>query len=462
MPGPVVSDVGGLPQAVAVFDKDGDMDAGERSALIDALAGTYAGQGPTDLIVFSHGWNSSKEVSADLYQAFFGLFPPLLPATSRRIATVGVFWPSQMWSDEPIPNFHGGAAGLTNSAGDPVRALASSYAAAAGPTLEKLAALLEEQPDDPQALAKFQTHMRKLAGLEHHRIATEDSGALAMLHEDPQRLAQRFAAALEALAAPGPDEGGAASLGSGTSSTAVEAGAAAALAFDESPAAGFGSITHRIWDGAKEALRQLTYFQMKGRAGVVGEHGLGPLATALAARIPGLRVHLVGHSFGARLVSYTLRGVAEHGSPIASLTLVQGAFSHYAFAPKLPQDPSRGGALAGQESRVSGPIVACFSSHDSAVGTFYPVASMASRDDASGVSETMLRWGGMGHDGAQEVGAAATTMLPSGTAYNFGPGFTNVDGSAIVREGGAPAGAHSDIIHPEVAWVVAAAGGLSC
>ena len=73
----------------------------------------------------------------------------------------------------------------------------------------------------------------------------------------------------------------------------------------------------------------------------------------------------------------------------------------------------------------------------------------------------MMRWGGMGHDGAQEVGAAATAMLPSGTAYNFRPGFTNVDGSAIVREGGAPAGAHSDIIHPEVAWVIAAAGGLN-
>ena len=54
MADPVLSDIGGLPHAVAVFDKDGDMDGGERSALLDAMAGAYAGQGPTDLIVFSH------------------------------------------------------------------------------------------------------------------------------------------------------------------------------------------------------------------------------------------------------------------------------------------------------------------------------------------------------------------------------------------------------------------------
>ena len=39
--------------------------------------------------------------------------------------------------------------------------------------------------------------------------------------------------------------------------------------------------------GAKEALRQATYWQMKNRAGVVGKQGLGPAARAAARRSPG-------------------------------------------------------------------------------------------------------------------------------------------------------------------------------
>src|SRR6266536_1725216 len=84
-------------------------------------------------------------------------------------------------------------------------------------------------------------------------------------------------------------------------------------------------------DGAEEALRQLTYFEMKKRAGVVGQAGLGPLVGRLAAAAPELRVHLIGHSFGARLVSFTLAGLPDPGagaSPVKSLLLLQGAFSH--------------------------------------------------------------------------------------------------------------------------------------
>jgi hypothetical protein len=69
-----------------------------------------------------------------------------------------------------------------------------------------------------------------------------------------------------------------------------------------------------LWNGAKEALRQLTYFEMKKRAGVVGQSGLGPLVGRLAGAAPGLRVHLIGHSFGARLVSFTLAGLPDPGA----------------------------------------------------------------------------------------------------------------------------------------------------
>src|ERR1700751_6003564 len=57
----------------------------------------------------------------------------------------------------------------------------------------------------------------------------------------------------------------------------------------------------KLWHGAKEALRGLPCGQMKNRAGVVGRHGVGPLIGRIATEFPTLRIHLVGHSFGARV-----------------------------------------------------------------------------------------------------------------------------------------------------------------
>ena len=72
---------------------------------------------------------------------------------------------------------------------------------------------------------------------------------------------------------------------------------------------------------------------MKARAGDIGRGGLGPLLVELHRRSPAVRVHLIGHSFGARLVSFALGGIGSPAeSPVASLLLVQGAFSHWSFA----------------------------------------------------------------------------------------------------------------------------------
>jgi hypothetical protein len=69
----------------------------------------------------------------------------------------------------------------------------------------------------------------------------------------------------------------------------------------------------------------------------------------------------------------------------------------------------------------------------------------------------------MGADGAQGVHARLDPLRPAGpgTSYRFSPGAAlNVDASDIVRAGGPPSGAHSDIIHPELTWLVLLAGGL--
>jgi hypothetical protein len=204
---------------------------------------------------------------------------------------------------------------------------------------------------------------------------------------------------------------------------------------------------------------------MKNRAGIVGRTGLSPLISRLHEAAPGLGVHLLGHSFGARLVSYSLAGLPESQvgsqSPVKSLFLLQGAFSHFTFAEALPFDKKRKGELVGMASRVDGPLLTTHSLKDLAVGTAYPLASVIGGQDAADATDTLFRWGAMGHDGAQAVDAKQTQLANAGTAYPFQAGkWINLDANKVIVNGGPPSGAHSDIVHPQTAWAALAAAGI--
>ncbi len=433
---------------------------GEQVAVPDigSLATDLTAAGVTDLFVFSHGWNNSVETARDLYANFFGEMAPLAgPGASpgirpgTTIGTAGVIWPSLLWADEPTPGSPtpaGAMATTPRAAPAPagpsdaqlVQDLKRVFTRPAqGQAIDRLAALLQSRPNNAAALVEFQREMRALLP-ERTTGGPEDQGQRALVEGDYRIAFRRMATAARMAGVPGkPDQGGAPTLG--------------------------GPLGD-LWDGAKEALRQLSYFTMKERAGVVGQQGLGPLLGSLHAALPSLRVHLLGHSFGARLVSFSLAGLAADAvgsaSPIKSLTLLQGAFSHFAFAASLPQDPTRAGELNGMAARVDGPLAVSFSSFDTAVGVLYPWASLAAGQDASAELDPLYPWGAMGHDGAQAVNAQVVAYGPPGTAYPFQAGqFVNLDGNQVIVNGGPPAGAHGDICHPETAWAALVAAGVA-
>jgi len=436
----MAGEIAGRPHWEVGFDERGTPNQGEVNALLSELPGKDL----TDLLVLSHGWNSDRGQARLLYQLYFRQVPVLLAqgGSQARVGTLGVVWPSKRWADEAEPTGElagGGAAGLGDAAvpappppdPDLVEDLKDVFTGDdQRRALDELARLLAERPEDPAALARFQALMGELTRTADDDPAGEDHGETALLTDEPQEVFGRFADAV-----PQTGEGG---------------------------AAGLGDAFGRLWNGAKEALRQLTYFEMKKRAGVVGKQGLGPLLGRIHQADPEVRIHLLGHSFGARLVSFALAGLPDPAnSQVKSLYLLQGAFSHFAFADALPMDRSRGGALKGMAARVDGPLVASFSVHDLAVGKLYPLASLSARDDAAGLEDQLFRWGGIGHDGAQAVDATVATLGPVGTGYPFQRGrFVNLDGNAIVNRGGPPAGAHSDIFHPELVWAGLAAAGL--
>ncbi|MBF6050395.1 serine-threonine protein kinase [Streptomyces eurocidicus] len=418
------------------FDADGDARPGDRDALIRGSART----GLTDLVVFAHGWNNERSTATRLYDRFFAPFPGLLggagEAGGARVGYAGVFWPSMRFADEPVPDFPEGrvAAGCPPVLDPDTRRALIEILPCPEAVADRLAELLADRPEDRASLDEFVGLARGLADTAHE----EHGGDLgdvpgdtlpAMLTDDARRVCESFTAALASVGALPPEL--------------------------------FGGGPKKLWHGAHELLRQTSYYTMKRRAGTVGQAGLGPLLGELARSAPGLRVHLAGHSFGARLVSFALRGLPADTACVASLTLLQGAFSHYAFAPRLPFASDRGGALGGLHRRVRGPVVCCHSRHDTALGVLYPLASRMSGDDGSLLGLDDSRWGALGHGGIRAVGGCARLSLREALGGGLpADGCVNVDASAVVARGGPPSGAHSDICHPELARTVLLAGRL--
>lgn len=439
----------GFPFWELGFDEAGA--AADPAAIGQFVNEATAASGPTDLFIFSHGWNNDRAAADTLYTGFFAQVRRLLDQPPRgagakgaRVGTAGVFWPSILWPDEaPPPASTGGAAGLglmrprasagADPASVPVEALKTVFS---GPgeaeQVERLAEMIAARPRTDAALAEFRERLRALMG---GGAVDSDSPELAVqaapdLGTWKQQLKLLSAGERTGLAAGG-------------------------------GAAGLTDVFDQLWSGAKGALRVASYWRMKERAGVIGARGLGPLIGTLAGRRPGLRIHLIGHSFGARLVSFALTGLPSGASPVKSLLLLQGAFSHFAFAGQLPFDHARSGDLHGMAARVDGPLLATYTAFDTAVGRAYPLASELARQDASAVAGQASRWGAMGNDGAQAVNAAGHLLGPAGTAYAFTAGsWLNLDSNAIIKTGGPPSGAHSDIFHPETAWLALSASGV--
>ncbi|MGV1009341.1 MAG: hypothetical protein ACOYBY_12130 [Dermatophilaceae bacterium] len=402
--------------------------------------------GASDLFVMSHGWGNSQQDADKLFATMFPLIASAatVPASARYL---GIYWPSLWFPDPPAAEVAASSPGyaakpepglvdaaLTGKA--ITEKLAASVPEADRDRVARMGALVDEGLDAVAKGEDRQAQQRRLE--EFHGLLTsvfaaatsavEDSGESALLSSaDPQRDYQDLARTM----------GSAADLGD---------------------VQGLGDLFTNVWNGAKDALRVASYFQMKARAGTVGKDGLGPFLTALKGAAPQVRVHLIGHSFGARLVAFSLSGIPDAAtSPVASLTLLQGAFSHWSFS-----DGSSGlgiqGALVGLQDRVHGPLCATFSSADWAVGRWYPRASFLAQQDNQNV-ESDPRWGGMGADGYQGVAARSITLPLNGTE-TFTPGeFHRVDANLVINDtsDSAFAGAHSDICKPAVAALVGAA-----
>jgi hypothetical protein len=436
-----MNNIAGIPYVAAHFDKDG---AALNQQQVTVPAGT------TDVIVASHGWNNTQEQAEQLYNELFTNFTAVAPdqLQKKKLAIVGVIWPSKKFTDvveaAVAEQARGGGAGFGTSseaADETIKAkldlIAQMFDSKAAKNIQAAKDQLGKLDSDPAARKKFVDELRSL--LDQSAAHEEDNSTLFFKLDG--------SAMLEKLKTPTPlvsrgEGGGAASLG--THPTATPAGGAA----------GLGDIFSGIKAGAIRFLNYFTYYEMKKRAGTVGQIGVGPMIDRLAPKVQ--RIHVVGHSFGGRVV--TAASMASTTDKLQTMSLLQTAFSHNGFS------RSMNGFFRSvvDKQRVKGPILVTYTPNDRAVGIAYPTASRLSGTVASAFGDKDDKFGGLGRNGAQklesrEVVQGVNQLLAVGGSYAWQPSsFHNLESSKYIVD---PKGgdAHGFVTGKEVAWAISRA-----
>lgn len=433
------STIGPYPYFPIEFDKNGALaNPAQLAAVMQALTAPAIPAAPiTDLFVASHGWNNDIPEAEELYGKIFGAVGNVLaqrtPASdalrARNVALLGVLWPSKRFEDSDLTP--GGSAALTDDGASlktTIDALASFIDSSdASASLARATALVPRLADSLDARDEFVRIVR--AFMPHGANDEEPVIADDFYTLNGDELLQR-------LARPG--------RGDSTSGGA----------------AGLGDWLGKAVDGAKSLANLVLYYQMKNRAGVIGQTGVCDMLHRIRAERPAsgdnaLRLHFVGHSFGCRLLTAAVAGPTADSTPlpVTSMSLLQAAFSHYGFAQAY--DGTHDGYYRRDvvdPVRVTGPLLITFTAKDKAVGLAYPIASRIARQIASAIGDANDPYGGLGRNGAQKTpGSQTITLAAPGAAYTFqSRGIYNLDSNAVIA-------GHSDLGHDEVGWALVSA-----
>jgi hypothetical protein len=427
-----------VPFYLLRFDKLGACESPQTRAhaLAELRSGDY-----TDVVVCSHGWNNSYATATARYDDFVDGFTQLARERAAAVLTrpfrpllLGIIWPSTLFllpSEAPplIAALGGEPAGATpgDDAGD----------------IEEIAQAL---PDDVverfRALAQAGDGLgdrdaRELAAiLAPLHAGTDDERAEAAVDPTPDELLtvwRRLPAARPRRAAADADEWGTVGADDGG---------------DGPAAAGLGFLDPR------GMLRATTVRMMKDRAGVVGGHGVAALVGDVL-RAGDARLHLVGHSYGAR-VCLSAVAAADLPRQVDSVLLLQPAINHWCFADRVDGRDRRGG-YRGVLDAVEQPILSTFSRHDEPLTKFFHLA--LTRDADLGEPQ-IAAWpeppspyaalGGYGPRGAP--GTRIVELQDPGSPYPLdAPGveILAIDASRGVS-------GHSDISNPFTWWALLA------
>lgn len=433
-----------VPWYIAPFDERGRCKAPlTRAHLLSALrSGTY-----THVYLFSHGWNNDWKAASQRYSSFFDGFGAMRKEHSLampdgyRPLLVGVFWPSTAlvlpW--ERAPRFAGGDAAdaaaqdlFATDEDASMTDIARSLREESVPRFYELASKDLLDPDE----------VRELAELVAPTLGDDDEldGTRGATAAD---LAEAWLAGGALSRTTGSDEDEDDET-FGTAAPVVGAPRAAGI---------FSKLDPR------HALRMATVWRMKDRAGTVGAQGVGSLlCDALEATADvGTSFHLVGHSYGAKVMLSSLAHPDALPRPVSSLLLLQPAVSGRCFATDADGQGHPGG-YHGVFDRVRLPILTTFSHHDFPLHKTFHLAvrrrsDLGEQRIAAGEPSPFAALGGYGpsRSGAD---AGTTRFLPIrvvGSPYDE----LDEDGLELIAlDGSRTIDGHGSIDNPSIWWAL--------
>lgn len=432
--------LGSSPFCWLQYDASGNL---VEAGALAALQQTLNTAGAEDLVVVSHGWNNSKEDAHALYAQLWANTSKALKAkNAKKIVVCGIQWPSKQFrTDFDVEALASAEDSATLSAktsanrrdltpdeleavigdvrdlfGDAADDVAEAARAAGGgltgTTSRQLLAAIRDLIDVPEGDSELKGDARPILK------SSDPQMLLSSLANGPQRRVDPKAAA---------------TMGLGSAIGSAITGARAAAA---------------------RLLNFLTYYEMKKRAGIVG-NALGKSGLPTLRPDQPARLHLIGHSFGARLVSAAAEALPPMPKlPFTSLTLLQGAFSHNAYRKEVT--PGVAGAFPHVIQKASGPLAVTHTHNDLACTLAYAFASRLSGDIAAAIGDKNDIHGAMGANGPQGMVDGTFVADHAGTDFKPVNGMVNtfLADSYIIKTG--TSDAHNNVANATVGQLVAA------
>ena len=393
-----------VPSIWLQFDETGAIDPSVATQLTQLLNAP----GIEDLVVISHGWKNDKADASKLYGTLWDNACHNLPADrADKIVVAGVLWPAKAYQTD----FDEAALAAANAAGT-----LSTGGGGAGADLsqQQFEDLLAEfasfiGPSAAGTIAAARVAAKQLNATVSHDLVKKGAAAVSIDAKSPDAELKRDSTRIARASA------------DSTESQLLLGSLAAPPLLKVAPKAqstlGLGNIVQGLVNGSRAAvgrfLNQLTYFEMKKRAGVVGVSLVDNVLAKLTPARP-IRLHLIGHSFGGRLVTAAAdRWATLPNVQLFSLVILQGAYSHNALSTQMS------GAFPSVIGKPVGPIVITHTHNDLACTLAYAIASRLSRDSTQSIGDAGDEFGAMGANGPQRIAPGASE--PDNTTTAFAP-----------------------------------------
>ena len=394
----------------------------------------------TDIFLFSHGWNNDWHKVVDLYENFIKGYSQMQSGhrlTYRRPfrpLLIGVFWPSISlvlpWEQGPTfaPFSPSEPHPMSDQSGQVLR------------EIEEIAAAIDDEDTSRRfySLALSEKDLSRDEALElaeilvpfYNRVEDE------LPSQDPSPAASDLVDLWRAGAPDDPQKDTSGKFRYAFNDTPIDA----------PEAAGDLHLDPR-WP-----IRLLTVRRMKDRAGIVGAHGVGGLLGDLSSTSNTGRLHLIGHSYGCKVLLSALC-FRKPPRPVSSLLLLQPAVSYLCFAKDAMGAGHPGGYRVALE-RVEQPILTTFSPRDKPLTAFFHRAlwrgsDFAEKRIAGPPPSRYAALGGYGPGGCKAE-CQVVMMKDIGEDYNLEEGTTRI----YALNGAKAITSHGDISNRYTWWAL--------